>query len=158
MKNVIITILVIAVIALAAAFGYIYLNPVENSGNEFLNNANFERPNVNIGKNPNFDVGKPETGQNCKEECDNDCGNDRDDCYDDCEDDYEDICKQADIKLVACNHNCQFIPIPPGPTICWNKCEEEYDKACDNDDLKDCKKDCNDLNSDCSDNCYSHCD
>jgi hypothetical protein len=106
----------------------------------------FEKPNIEVGnketppqKQLNLDlINNGQAGQSkeaCQETCDNSC-----------EDKYDPKAAETEVKLAACNHNCQFVPIPPGPGLCWDLCEAEYDEAMENhnDDFDDCKDDCYD--------------
>ena len=106
----------------------------------------FEKPSVELDKTKtppqkelNLDLLNNGQAGETKEEC-------QETCNDSCEDEYDPKAADIEIKLAACNHNCQFVPIPPGPGPCWNLCEAEYDDAIENlsDDFDDCKDDCND--------------
>jgi len=159
MKNLLILILLVAVVAL---LGYVYLDNMETDSDKPETTLNLpdKKPGDNMKPDKVFNpelFGKLKPPVDCKAECDNTCGDKREDCEDDCNDDYSDTCEEASIQLAACNHNCQFVPFPPGPGPCWNKCEELFNTACDNDDLKDCQQDCKELNYICLEDCYGDC-
>ena len=163
MKNLIILILAIIIIGGGA---YYYFNYVKDSDEGGINMPNIERRPLDTDKDDGKNVGdkkipdlsgKFNAGNNCEEGCDNSCENKQEDCADDCQDDYDDDCKDASDELAGCNHNCQFVPIPPGPALCFDLCKEGYEKICDEDEMKDCKKDCTDKENICLEDCYGDC-
>ena len=165
MKNLIILILVVIIIG-GGAYYYFNYYQTEDLNEGGLNMPNLERKPLDLGKDDGKNVGGKKipdlksnlnSGTDCNEACDNECGDKQEDCTDECQDDYDDIYEQASIDLAACNHNCQFIPIPPGPGPCLNQCQASFDDRTDKTDLNECKSDCNDKENICLEDCYNDC-
>jgi hypothetical protein len=158
MKNSITLILLVIILILVGYIAYtnsplqVEYKP-ESTDEEENSKESMTRPN----KKPNLNLGILNLTENCKEKCDTECESDRNECDDTCDNSHNNVCEQASIALASCNHNCQFIPIPPGPGPCWNKCQEEFNKQCDDSDLKDCKNDCKQENYTCTASCYTDC-
>jgi hypothetical protein len=142
------------------------------NGSGFANVViNKSKIKINVGKNKtNVDLydflnDKPNLGgikfptdeEECKDKCDDVCSNQAAGCEISCNSVFVALCADASVHASVCQSSCAAIP-PPFNIPCSNQCEEAFEAACNEDDLQQCKDDCQNLHYNiCTDDCYKDC-